>query len=196
LTAARAKDAQAADRRATDAARLLNETDSAAAKRFADQYTKATNKAIDLSLPPYVVRAAKGDRTNRYISDEDASLEGTASPIANPEIRNDSGGSGAYLASRDGSERDHLGIDLKADSGTSDDGKFVDLMYVKRDDGLADGQRVTAGQTSLGTAQDLSTIYKNIGNHIHVQIYREDRGANNATREFYYDPEPMIFGAH
>jgi hypothetical protein len=230
LTTARAKNEQEADRRATDAARLLNESDPAAAQRFAKQYTKATGKEINLSLPPFVARVARTDRTNRFVSDEEANLTGTATPLANPEIRNDSGGRGGYLENRDGGRRDHLGIDLKAVSGAAvtspvsgvlrsnydpyggdrtksgklnavrietDDGKFVDLMYVKRADGLADGQRVTAGETSLGTAQDLSTVYGNsVGNHVHVQVLRSETGANGGTREIYYDPEPMIFGPH
>jgi hypothetical protein len=61
----------------------------------------------------------------------------------------------------------------------TDDGHVVGVMYVDRR-GLEVGQRVGAGRTSLGRAQDLALAYpvegdKRIINHVHLDAQKGDR---------------------
>ncbi len=73
----------------------------------------------------------------------------------------------------------------------TDDGHVVDILYVDTDaTGLKKGDRVIAGQ-SIGTAQDLSTVYppKKEGimtNHIHIRI----KGKDGVDK----DPTPLVRG--
>ncbi len=68
-------------------------------------------------------------------------------------------------------------------------------MYISPDAGLKPGQRVIAGETPIGAAQDITPSYpprKNgvMTNHIHVEV--EDR--SGSTKKFK-DPTPMFLPA-
>ena len=112
-------------------------------------------------------------------------------------------GSGRYGASRDGGSRSHNGVDINVTSGEditspitgsirrkkypySDDLSFegciidgsgewkgyeITIYYVKMI--LKAGDTVSLG-TKLGAAQDLSTRYKGISNHVHVEVKKGD----------------------
>ena len=66
----------------------------------------------------------------------------------------------------------------------TDDGHFVDVLYIAPDAKIREGTAVIAGQTVLGTAADLSKTYgSEVPNHIHLQTRKGGR---------FRDPTPFI----
>jgi len=100
--------------------------------------------------------------------------------------------SGTYkrkLDPYDGKSKQGLygGIEIEADNGD-----MVQIMYIGPDANLKRGQRVVAGETPIGAAQDITPSYppKKEGvmtNHIHVEV--EDW--SGSTKKFK-DPTPMF----
>ena len=71
----------------------------------------------------------------------------------------------------------------------TDDGYQVNVLYVNpKTAGLAQGQRVVAGQTPIGAAEDITPVYPRnkygvMTNHVHVEVKKKGR---------VIDPTPMI----
>jgi len=163
------------------------------------------------------------------------SLPALARPLAHLEIRKrDRFGEGHFGASRDGGRRRHMGLDLVALPGTpvtspldgtvtrlgwpygndpsyryvevtAEAGLVVRHFYVAPEIGL--GRRVMAGETCLGTVQDLTRRYPDITNHLHFEMRQaadpacrdhRPRDARGHRRNLYrgypvIDPTPLLF---
>ena len=71
----------------------------------------------------------------------------------------------------------------------TDDGHRVRVMYIDPDAvGLKQGQRVVAGETPIGKAQDLTKIYPPnkegvMTNHTHIDVWKDGR---------FKDPTPFF----
>jgi len=79
------------------------------------------------------------------------------------------------------------GVEIEADNGDR-----VQIMYISPDPDLKRGQRVIAGETPIGAAQDITPSYppKKEGvmtNHIHVEV--EDWSGG---KKKFKDPTPMV----
>ena len=138
------------------------------------------------------------------------------SPVPNPTIRaQDDWGEGHFGADRNGGKRTHNGVDLVASPGASvtapisgevkktgqvyrsgrqydyveietRGGHTVRVFYVSPDQSMQPGTLVVAGKTTLGTVQDLTLRYKDITNHVHIEL-RSPSGR-------IMDPTPLIRG--
>lgn len=62
----------------------------------------------------------------------------------------------------------------------------VRVFYVDPDQSMQPGTLVVAGKTTLGTVQDLTLRYKDITNHVHIEL-RSPSGR-------IMDPTPLIRG--
>ena len=146
-----------------------------------------------------------------------------ASPVPNLQIRGrDSRGEGRFGASRDGGKRKHEGVDVEANSGstatstvhgtitrigkpyekepfryvevTTSDGFVVRHFYVLPNQNIRVGSLVKAGQTPIGTVQDLSIKFPGITNHIHI-VMRDSKTPNKSGKSGFkgfklIDPTP------
>ncbi len=79
------------------------------------------------------------------------------------------------------------GVEIEAENGD-----FVQIMYIDPDANLKQGQRVIAGETPIGAAQDITPSFPPrkkgvMTNHIHVEV--EDR---SGVKKKFKDPTPMF----
>jgi murein DD-endopeptidase MepM/ murein hydrolase activator NlpD len=72
----------------------------------------------------------------------------------------------------------------------TDDGYVVRVMYVKTT--LEHDDRVIAGQTKIGTVQNLGTTYKGIQNHIHLDIKKANSNGKGSAVGEHLDPTPLV----
>lgn len=72
----------------------------------------------------------------------------------------------------------------------TDDGHIVRVLYINSP--LEVGNHVIAGQTKIGTAQNLGTLYKGIQNHIHLDIKKANPKIKGGTVGDYLDPTPLV----
>ena len=115
------------------------------------------------------------------------------------EIRNDTGGSGLFGASREGGKRTHRGTDYTVYKGQSitapetgiivrranpypndpkykgllfkgESGREIKVFYAEPNETLI-GKKVKAGQV-IAKAQNIGEKYSNVTPHIHVEVYR------------------------
>lgn len=64
----------------------------------------------------------------------------------------------------------------------TDDGHFVDVLYIAPDAKIREGTAVIAGETVLGTAADLSKTYgSEVPNDIHLQTRKGGRFRDPTT---------------
>ena len=82
------------------------------------------------------------------------------------------------------------GVEIEAENGD-----MVQIMYISPDTELKQGQRVIAGETPIGTAQDITPSYppKKEGvmtNHIHIEVEDWSEG-----KKKFKDPTPMVLPA-
>ncbi len=79
------------------------------------------------------------------------------------------------------------GVEIEADNGDR-----VQVMYIKPDANLKRGQKVVAGETPIGTAQDITPSYPPrkegvMTNHIHIEVEDWSDGSKK-----FKDPTPMV----
>ncbi len=95
---------------------------------------------------------------------------------------------GKYVGSFDpyrgveGKQGRYTGLQLE-----TSDGNRVGLSYVGRDSALQPQQAIVAGQTPLGTVQELGPTYPGITNHVHIGISRQEGG-----NTLWYNPTPLF----
>lgn len=81
----------------------------------------------------------------------------------------------------------YSGVEIKAENGD-----MVQVMYVNPNAAIRPGQKVTAGKTQVGTAQDITPSYPPrkdgvMTNHIHVEV---ETGPRNNKQ--FKDPTSMV----